>query len=101
MKNKDFLIGRRTLFKGLIAVAAVPAVTACSQTEFVHCVNPSSLKRKQQKLRASLKYIDISEHEERCLDCSFYSNAPSAGCGQCRMLNSPVSDKGWCPAWSK
>ena len=91
---------RNVLAFGLAAPLAGMALVRASGAAAQACVKGDDLTASQVSLRAALKYEDPStEPAKVCAGCAFFT-ADADACGQCKLLNGPVSAKGRCSSWA-
>lgn len=81
---------RRKMLKfGGIALAAIPVVAVAAKNDGV---------------RASMKYKDSPEGQNKCANCNlFVPGASPTDLGACKVFpgDTEISPNGWCIAWAK
>ncbi len=87
----DKKISRRTVLKGVAAVAGVALASVF--TGRAHAEKAS---------KAAMKYQDKPNGDQKCSNCKFFvpGKTPAAE-GTCQVVEGSISPQGWCTAYSK
>jgi len=103
----ELKFSRRALLLGVLPTAAtltlhdVHSAQPSTPTTTAACVDPDELMDGQISLGASLHYTDRStDLDKTCSKCAYFQARESPACGQCKILNRPVSASGHCTSWS-
>ncbi len=94
MKRRDLLCRSAAL-----GLAPLGLLQGCDEF-FVPCYDPDALGVGERELRAELAYVNVSEDEARtCEGCQFYYLG-GENCGECQLLDGPVTRGGYCTSWA-
>ena len=81
--------------KLLSAVAVLPWALGHRAQAADACVEPDS-----ESLRDDLLYTDPApDSNENCGGCGYFTAEENSPCGQCVIMNGPVSKSAHCEAW--
>lgn len=92
---------RRQLLRGsaVLGLAPTALLQGCGD-HFIPCYDPEMLGVGERELRDELEYVNVSpSDEERCDGCQFYYLG-GEHCGECRLLDGPVTSGGYCTSWA-
>ncbi|MGB5810289.1 MAG: high-potential iron-sulfur protein [Polyangiales bacterium] len=99
------LISRREWIVGgvhlVVLTSAAMGWVGCSKKKLV-CSDTSDLNTAAKQLRKALEYQDLSPKgdEKNCDNCQFFIAANDDECGNCTLVQGPISPSGYCNSWA-
>lgn len=96
-------LSRRTLLRrsAILPGLSLGLLSACSDDTANACFDAQYLGAGETQMRKTLEYVDLSaKPATRCANCQFLRKPERAGCGDCEILDGPVSAAGFCTSWA-
>jgi hypothetical protein len=89
--------------RAFVAGGGVAFVVGCKKPSgAMTCSDVSGLSAEEINARTMTAYVDRSmEIDKTCVACVQYIDAPSGGCGGCKVLKGPVHPLGTCKLFAK